>query len=94
MKKILVLIALCISICLTSCLTDPIGASKEESVYTTEGTRVSLSVDGHFSTVWVDGHQYVRFGNGYQGGIAHAGTCPCWQEMVKQIVDSVNTAKR
>lgn len=91
MKKILILLVLCV--CLASCLTKPIGGSRSESITTTEGARFSNTEEGHFQTCWIDRHQYVRFTNGYQGGIAHAGTCPCWNEMMRALIDSINASK-
>lgn len=70
MKKILVVLG--ISLCtLTSCV--------ETQYKEVDGRKVEVLENDNFTMTYVefDGHEYVRYYNGYRGSICHSPKCHC-----------------
>lgn len=78
MKKfIIILIAFIVAFCFTSCDVPPTKDSKIiESSSFVKGV-------GNVKYVEFDGHQYVKWSDGYKGSICHSPNCPCLQEYKK-----------
>lgn len=49
-----------------------------------DGRKIEVIEDGYtFDYVEFDGHEYVRYYNGYRGSVCHSPKCPCLIEYKK-----------
>jgi uncharacterized lipoprotein YehR (DUF1307 family) len=61
MKKMFVILSVVFSVMLCSC-----GKEEDNSKY-----------NDNMSYIEFDGHEYVRYFNGYRGSMCHSPKCPC-----------------
>ena len=80
MKKILLFLGIITCFIISSC---------EETVYKeVDGRKVQIIDNNSFSSLEVvyvefDGHEYVKYINGYHGSMCHSPKCPCLNEYKK-----------
>ena len=77
MKKILLFLGIITCFTISSCV---------ESVYKeVDGRKVKIinNDDSNIEYVEFDGHEYVKFINGYHGSMSHSPKCPCLKEYKK-----------
>ena len=77
MKKILIVLGILLCT-LTSCVDKPVY--KE-----VDGRQVEIINNDtrHIRYIEFDGHEYVRYYNGYRGSMCHSPKCPCLNEYKK-----------
>lgn len=77
MKKFIFgLVIAIVAVCFTSCEVPSKNSSVIESASFVNGV-------GYVTYVEFDGHQYVKWFNGYKGSICHSPNYPCLQEYKK-----------
>lgn len=85
MKKLLYLaIAILVSACLSGC-----------EMQRTNPGQVIKSIDKYYGgagetyVIWIEGHKKYLWTNGKQAGITCADDCPCREEMMGRLLDSI-----
>ena len=77
MKKILLFLGMITCFIISSCV---------ESVYKeVDGRKVKIIDKDDYTMEYVefDGHEYVKYINGYHGSMCHSPKCPCLKEYKK-----------